>query len=157
MSEPTGLPYQIVDAGLRDLNRLRELEAECFAMDAWPMIDLLAALVMPGIVRLKAVVGDQMVGFIAGDIRRGSGVGWIVTLGVRQAYRRMGIARTLLQACDERMKTARVRLSVRKSNEAAINLYEQLGYQQVETWTRYYVDGEDAFVLEKIHHPGYGR
>jgi ribosomal protein S18 acetylase RimI-like enzyme len=42
-----------------------------------------------------------------------------------------------------------VRLSVRASNEAAIQLYKRLSYRQVGSWQAYYADGEDALVFEK--------
>lgn len=143
-------PYaEIVDAGIRDLRALHQLERECFELDAWPLIDLIAVLLLPGIVRLKAVIDGQMAGFIAADLRRSQKLGWIVTLGVRPPFRRRGIARQLLLATMDRVDYPRYRLSVRKSNEAALKLYLQEGFQVVDTWTRYYSGGEDALVLEK--------
>jgi ribosomal-protein-alanine N-acetyltransferase len=143
-------PYpKIVDAGLRDLRALQQLERECFELDAWPLIDLIAVLLLPGVVRLKAVIDGQMAGFIAADLRRSQKLGWIVTLGVRPPYRRRGIARQLLLACMEQIGYPRYRLSVRRSNQGALNLYMQEGFQVVDTWTRYYTGGEDALVLEK--------
>jgi ribosomal protein S18 acetylase RimI-like enzyme len=141
--------FIIIEAGIRDLATLRKLERECFELDAWPLIDLAAVLLLPGVVRLKAVVDSKMVGFIAADMRRFQKTGWIVTLGVLNAYRRRGIARQLLLACMERMDVPRFRLSVRKSNQAALRLYAQQGFQLVDTWTGYYTGGEDALVLEK--------
>jgi len=47
----------------------------------------------------------------------------------------------------------KVRLSVRKTNEEAISLYGGLGYQQVGRWEKYYQDGEDALILEKVMIP----
>ena len=141
---------EIVKAGIKDIAALRRLERECFELDAWPMIDLIAVLLIPGIVRLKAVVDSDMAGFIAADLRRSQRTGWIVTLGVRPAYRRHGIARQLLLACMESMDVLRFRLSVRKSNYAALRLYAQQGFHMVDTWANYYAGGEDALVLEKI-------
>ena len=144
-----GVSFNLRDAGIRDILSVYRLERACFDLDAWPVVDILAVLIMPGIIRLKAVVNGELVGFIAGDARRGSDTGWIVTLGVLGPYRRSGIATRLLQACEERLQTAKVRLSVRRSNEAAIQLYRRHGYYLVDTWPRYYVDREDALVLEK--------
>ena len=106
-------------------------------------------LTLPNVVRLKALVGEQMVGFVAGDIRRGENVAWIATIGVMPEYRRRGIGRALLEACERRLDTSIVRLCVRQTNEAAIGLYEGLGYYQVSIWPGYYQDREDALVLEK--------
>jgi ribosomal protein S18 acetylase RimI-like enzyme len=76
-------------------------------------------------------------------------VGWITTLGVVPEYRRLGIAKALLTVCEVGLGTALVRLSVRRSNQAAIRLYLQTGYIQTGVWPAYYVDREDALVLEK--------
>lgn len=140
---------QILIAGIRDLAALRRLERECFSLDAWPLIDQAAVLLLPNVVRLKAVVDGQMVGFIAADLRRGKNIGWIVTLGVLPAYQRRGIARALLSACMEQMNVACVRLSVRRSNLPALRLYAQQGFKMVDVWRNYYMGGEDALILEK--------
>lgn len=144
------IPFAIEPASLRDLGELRRLEKECFDQDSWPLIDLMGVLSLPGIVRFKAVVEDRMVGFIAGEPHPAEGIGWITTLGVLPPYRRRGIARALLAACEARIGMPRVRLSVRRSNLPAILLYEGNGYRQVEVWERYYSGGEDALVLEKL-------
>ena len=55
----------------------------------------------------------------------------------------------MILACEQRLKVPLVRLSVRASNAEAIHLYLRLGYQRVDVWQRYYLDGEDALVMEK--------
>ncbi len=133
----------------RDLSALRNLEKICFPLDVWPLLDLVGVLTFPGLVRLKATRDGEMVGFIAADIRRMENIAWISTLGVLPAYRRQGIATSLLQACEAKIRVPRLRLSVRTSNQPALRLYSQLGYKQHSVWSRYYSDGEDALVLEK--------
>ena len=103
----------ILPANLRDLGPLRHVERACFPKDAWPLLDLMAVLTFPEVVRLKAVVEGHMVGFIAGDPRRSEGMAWIATLGVLPEYRRQGIARLLLLECEKRLNSARLRLCVR--------------------------------------------
>jgi ribosomal-protein-alanine N-acetyltransferase len=139
----------ILPASLRDLGALRRIEQACFPKDAWPLLDLMAVLTFPEVVRLKAVQDGKMVGFIAGDPRRDEGMAWIATLGVLPEYRRQGIARLLLQECEKHLHSTRLRLCVRLENQAAIRLYEQEGYLTVGTWTKYYNDGGDALVMEK--------
>ena len=140
----------ILPANLRDLGPLRHVEQACFPKDAWPLLDLMAVLTFPDVVRLKAVMAGHMVGFIAGDPRRSEGMAWIATLCVLPEYRRQGIARLLLLECEKRLNSARLRLCVRLDNTPAIRLYEQEGYLRVSTWTKYYNDGGDALVMEKI-------
>ena len=140
---------EILPVSLRDLTALNRLERACFEKDAWSFLDLIAVLTFPEVVRLKAVEQGEMVGFVAGDPRPSEGFSWIATIGVLPAHRRRGIGRALLQACEARLNTARVRLSVRASNAGAIRLYEQEGYQRAEVWQAYYNDGESAVVMEK--------
>jgi len=140
---------KIEDAGWRDLNALRRLEQICFPKDAWPLWDLLGVLTFPNVVRLKAVDGEQMVGFIAGDIRQAEQIAWIATIGVLPEYRGRGIGAALLEACEVRLNMPRVRLNVRVSNHPALHLYRKFSYQEVGIWPRYYQDGEDAYILEK--------
>ena len=64
-----------------NLNPLRAIEKACFPLDAWPLLELLAVLILPNLVKIKAEVGDKMVGFVGGDAHRLEGVGWITTLG----------------------------------------------------------------------------
>jgi ribosomal-protein-alanine N-acetyltransferase len=145
----THLTYTIQNANWRDLNALRHLEQVCFPKDGWPLLDLIGVLTYPNVVRLKAVVQEKMVGFIAGDRREEGFLGWIATIAVLPEYRRQGIATALILECERQLHTAVVRLNVRRSNAEAISLYKQLGYVQIATWPGYYGDGEEALILEK--------
>ena len=140
---------EIMNASLLDLNALNKLEHVCFEKDAWPFLDLIAVLTFPDVIRLKAVEDGRMVGFVAGDPRPSEGFSWIATIGVAPEFRRRGIGRDLLRACESQLKTPRVRLSVRASNDGAIRLYEQESYRRVDVWQSYYTDGEAAIVMEK--------
>jgi ribosomal protein S18 acetylase RimI-like enzyme len=139
----------IEQASLHDLGALRHVEQVCFPKDAWPLLDLVSVLTFRGVIRLKAVIGKTMVGFIAGDVKRLEGVAWIATVGVLPEYRGRGIGAALLQACEEQIPVDRIRLCVRPSNDVAIRLYERFGYTKIGEWTKYYQDGESALVMEK--------
>ena len=140
----------IKTASIRDLGALRKLEHDCFGKDAWPLLDLIAVLTYPDVIRLKAILDGRMVGFVAGDPRPRDGWAWIATIGVDPAYQRRGIGRSLLRACEDRLNVERIRLTVRITNIGAINMYEREGYHSIDIWRRYYHDGEDGMVMEKI-------
>lgn len=77
----------------------------------------------------------------------------IVSIAVREPYRRRGIATKLVTMA---MRNARMEyntsegfLEVRVSNDPAIRLYEKLGYAKVKRNFGYYMDGEDAWVMAK--------
>ena len=79
--------------------------------------------------------------------------GNLVSIGVRPAYREMGIARELLDICYE-MAAARgitsIYLEVRESNEAAIGLYEKEGFELTGKRPRFYRDPvEDALLYTR--------
>jgi ribosomal-protein-alanine N-acetyltransferase len=143
---------EIQPAGIRDLGALRRLEHACFEKDAWPLLDLIAVLTWPDVIRLKAVENGELIGFVAGDPRPSEGVIWIATLGVDPRYQRRGIGRALLHACEEKASLPTMRLTVRLSNAPAISLYEKEGYRSVDIWKRYYNDEEDGLVMEKKLH-----
>ncbi len=141
---------EIITASFLDIGALNKLEHACFDKDAWPFLDLIAVLTFPDVIRLKAVADDgSMIGFVAGDPRPSEGFSWIATIGVAPEFRRRGIGRDLLRACEAQLTTPRMRLSVRASNDGAIKLYEQEGYRRVDVWQSYYNDGEAAIVMEK--------
>lgn len=148
-SAAPGSTAVIEPATWRDLNALRNLEQVCFPQDVWPLFDLIGVLTFPGVVRLKATYAGSMVGFISADIRRHEDVAWISTVGVLPEYRRQGLGSRLLLTCEEHLPVSEIRLSVRASNNPAIQLYMRHGYRQYRVWQRYYSDGEDALVYEK--------
>lgn len=143
--------WEIQAATWRDFTQLHYLEKSCFKPDdLWPFWDLIGILSLPGLVRLKAVSDDRMVGFIGGERKAATRMGWVTNLAVLPGYRRRGIASALLEECEEAfidMKS--IRLSVRASNQAAIHLYQNAHYRLVDRWNRYYAGGEDALVFEK--------
>ena len=140
---------EIQTATLIDLGALRKLEKACFEKDAWPLLDLIAVLTWPDVIRLKALEEDNMIGFAAGEPRPAQKEFWIATIAVDPRYQRRGIGRQLLRACEARAKIPRLKLTVRISNQAAISLYEQEGYHSMDIWQGYYMDGEDGLVMGK--------
>jgi len=139
---------QILPATWRDLLGVWRLEQACFGPDAWGLIEIFFALVSRN-VRLKAVSGDRLVGFVMGDPRPSQGYAWIATLGVHPDFQRQGAGSRLLEAAETALKTPLIKLTVRRSNAGAIALYEKFGYQTTAVWDHYYSGGEAGLVMEK--------
>jgi ribosomal-protein-alanine N-acetyltransferase len=81
----------------------------------------------------------------------------IVTVAVRDAYRRMGIGERLLIACIELAEEhgqEAVTLEVRRSNEVAQRLYEKYGFDRIGLRVKYYTDNNEDAVLMAT--PGLG-
>ena len=79
--------------------------------------------------------------------------GHIISIAVLPEYRRRGIGRTLLTKAMENLREhyncSETFLEVRVSNKEAIKLYESMGFVKVEVLKRYYMDGEDAYLMAK--------
>jgi ribosomal-protein-alanine N-acetyltransferase len=156
MPDDTLLPIEIARATWRDVRALVQLDRRCFKpVDQFGWYEFLSLCVWPGVIALKAIDSNQIVGFIAGDPRRHEGHTIITTIGVDPAYQRRGIGERLLREVEARSARSvpRLQLMVRQSNLPALHLYRKLNYAIVETWPRYYEDGEDAYVMEKALTP----
>ncbi len=139
----------LLTASWRDFWRVWQVQGVTFTRDAWDPIDLLLQLIFAP-VRIKALDGERLIGYVFGERRQPEGVGWITALGVHPDARRRGVGRRLLQAAEARLAMPRVCLTVRPSNQTAIHLYAQLGYQQTRRIPRYYPGGEDGQQMDKI-------
>jgi len=92
---------------------------------------------------------EYLVGFIGLWLMVGEA--HIVTVAVRQRYRRMGIGERLVIAalelaleCEQEVAT----LEVRASNDAAQQLYAKYGFARLGVRKRYYTDNnEDAVIM----------
>ncbi len=76
--------------------------------------------------------------------------GVLMALIVHRDYFRMGIGTQLIFAvsdCAEYLRYKRIKLRVRKSNFAAIALYEKFSFRKESIISGYYSNGEDAFVM----------
>lgn len=77
-------------------------------------------------------------------------IGELMALLVDKNFQRRGIGTQLLIAvsdCAVYMNFKRLRLRVRKSNEAAINLYSHMSFISEQVRRGYYSNGEDAIVM----------
>lgn len=91
---------------------------------------------------------EETVGFIVG--RQMVDEGEILNLAVRRGFRRQGVGKKLVQELLEvflREKVVQVFLEVRASNQAAISLYQGLGFRQVGERRGYYRSPEEAALL----------
>lgn len=80
--------------------------------------------------------------------------GHITSLAVSRTYRKLGLARHLMNATHQSMQTTfsaeYSSLHVRVSNRAAYSLYCLLGYKKQKVEKMYYSDKEDAFSLHRM-------
>lgn len=94
----------------------------------------------------------KIVGYVLSKMEEESSIvhGHITSLAVLRPYRKMGLARRLMQSAHDAMERTfhaeYASLHVRKSNSAAKHLYiESLGYEIHDIEAKYYADSEDAY------------
>lgn len=98
---------------------------------------------------LVAEAGNEIVGFVLGTIQRAYEAR-ILALAVEEDYRRRGIGTRLTEQFVENFRgygVKRITLEVRMSNEAAIEMYRDLGFEPRGILEAYYGDDEDAYVM----------
>jgi ribosomal-protein-alanine N-acetyltransferase len=74
----------------------------------------------------------------------------LVSIAVVPESRKKGVGQALLDHMTKRVKRGNLRLEVRKSNKAAMELYRKNGFVQTGVAHSYYTDGEDAIQMEKV-------
>ena len=95
---------------------------------------------------------DQIVGYAAVLVVAPGVEADVLTVAVLPDYARKGIATHFMNELEKwslEKKASAMMLEVGVTNNAAIALYEQLGYQTIATRKGYYGAGLDAFVMRK--------
>jgi ribosomal protein S18 acetylase RimI-like enzyme len=122
----------------------------------WPFKEFELSLKIPGtfLIYAKTLSGlDE--GYTGLALGRAGGDGAeLFFIFMRPDLRGRGQAQRLLTDFEAHarftMKARSVMLEVRPSNDAAVRLYEKVGYQRAGRRKRYYRDGEDALIFEKV-------
>ena len=136
-----------------DAARCAELESQLFdGDDPWPARAFLAELEAKHNQYVAARADDKLVGY-GGIARLGRKKPYeyeIHTIGVDAAYQGKGIGRQLLTALLEYADGGTIFLEVRTDNDAAISLYESVGFVRVGMRRRYYrASGADAYTMRR--------
>ena len=137
---------------LRDLNAIEEIERTSYPTP-WSRSMFAGELAKPSSICLGAVEveKEKLVGYLI--ISRYVDAWHVMNIAVAPEYRRRGIARSLMERLfDVTARDARrgYTLEVRVSNEAAIRLYEELGFKTRGIRRGYYTDNrEDALIMWK--------
>jgi ribosomal-protein-alanine N-acetyltransferase len=144
----------VEDASIRDLDRLCEIEAECFKEEAFTRTQMAQLLKDYNSISLVARVEHAIVGFVIGAIYvdRKALHAHIATIEVLPACRRRGIGQKLLEGIETIFRQKGVKtsaLEVREDNVPAIALYRKLGYQTIGKLANYY-GGVHGIYLRKV-------
>jgi ribosomal-protein-alanine N-acetyltransferase len=97
---------------------------------------------------LVLTLNDEIVGY--GVVDPWEDDDHLISIAVRPDSRRKGLGEALLVELEKRLSKERpLRLEVRQSNVAAIQLYSKRGFVKTGLAEGYYDDGENAITMEK--------
>jgi [ribosomal protein S18]-alanine N-acetyltransferase len=129
-----------------DLPNVMAIERRTFGTP-WSLAMFVLEVSKPSGIHLAAMVDDRIRGYVI--CSRYDTVWHVMNVAVDPAQRRRGIATALIERVLARVEPdAQLTLEVRRSNAAAITLYEGFGFRSAGVRRRYYQDnGEDAIVM----------
>ena len=144
------MSLQLHSASAASVPLLAELHGACFT-PPWDRAAIARMLAMPGAFALLAIQPSgapgaphrdeegEPVGFLIA--RTAAGEAEILTIGTRSEFRGQGVARALMRKAIEMAREAGAEslfLEVATDNDAAIRLYEGLGFASVGLRPNYY-------------------
>lgn len=134
---------------LADVDRVYQLEVQLFP-NPWPKAFFTSDLNLSHNAGLVVEDDARLVAYAMASFNDGSC--HVTNVAVAPDYQRQGIGSKLIDLIEEEAaikRCHRAYLEVRTTNNAAIKMYETLGYTVVSTRVQYYIDGDDAYVMEK--------
>ena len=140
-------------ATISDLKALHQIERECFTKEAFSKLDLTYLLESSNAISLVAQINNAIAGFVIGSVHRHDKkmAGRVYTLDVAVKYRRKGVGLRLLDEIERIFVKRGARicyLEARKDNMAALELYRNNCYVEIEELKHYY-NGVHGVRLEK--------
>ncbi|NWF95529.1 MAG: GNAT family N-acetyltransferase [Candidatus Thorarchaeota archaeon] len=149
--------YTIRNFSKEDLASVVEINRVCLP-ENYPDQFFLGLYYHAPLAFLVAENASGIIGYIMCRIERGVssfGIapvkkGHVVSVAVLPGQRRKGVGSALVEAAMKGMISYGAQeffLEVRKTNEAAILVYEHLGFQIRRVLKGYYRDGEDAYLM----------
>ncbi len=142
------MKYVLMDSN--HVAQIAELEQLCFSTP-WSENAVRGELTNPLSLWVVAVDEATVAGYVGSQSVMGEAD--MMNLAVSPGFRRNGIGKQLVERLIEHLRNNGVTsltLEVRASNDAARNLYENLGFAQVGRRPNYYSNPkEDALILRK--------
>ena len=149
------MPVTVETASMRLLDKLCEIERECFKEEAFSRRQISSLLEDYNSISLVAVENEAIVGFIIGMIyfKRNALDGHILTIDVLPQHQRKGIGLKLMQEIEKIFIEKNVKtchLEAREDNIEALRLYEKAGYKKVEKLKNYYGKADGLYFCKAL-------
>lgn len=137
----------------QDFPILLEIDQACFTPGvAYSADELSHFMESSGAETIVADKDEVIAAFLLMNLDRENGVATLVTLDVREQYRKRGLASRLISESEKRLIRYGIGLYVLQvdtTNDAAIRLYKRHGFVPVRLLRRYYANGADAYLMAK--------
>jgi [ribosomal protein S18]-alanine N-acetyltransferase len=144
----TAIALEIRSLETADLEAIETIEQRAYPTP-WSRSMFASELAKPTSICLGAFEGEELVGYVINS--RYVDAWHVMNVAVDPGHQRRGIASRLLERLFEITRDDERRgytLEVRVSNEAAIELYERLGFEPRGIRRGYYTDNrEDALIM----------
>lgn len=149
------MEIRIETASIRLLDKLYEIESQCFDQEAFTKRQIAYLLTDYNTIGLVAKANGEVAGYIIAqvEVEKDTLYGHIITVNVLPAYRRKGIGSRMLKETEEILKGKGIRechLEVREDNSAALKLYQKLGYQKIGKLEKYYGNKHGLFFKKDL-------
>lgn len=149
---PSGNAPFILPARPADIDAVFEIAQAAFTLP-WPREELALELSRPySALRVLRPSADERIAAFLNHWRLGDEL-QIMNVAVMPGHQRLGYARALLRDAEDaarQMRLGSIFLEVRRSNLAAIRLYESHDFAVIGVRQRYYADNfEDALVMKR--------
>ena len=146
------LDIKYYQGSLEEKAALARICKEWTLTEFWPYEEFLVSLKIPGTFLLFQSEQSDWISMALGRAMGGEIELFYIYVGL--SSRRRGLADLMLAEFCEHARhdwsCERILLEVRPSNVAALKLYEKHGFEQTAVRKRYYQNGEDALIYEKI-------
>jgi len=141
------LLVEITEMKPQHVQEVYSISEEAFPLP-WAKDELIRETVNPNALNLVALYEGKVVGYVQCWYTLDSAD--IINVAVASAYKRQGVGHRLVRDLILHLKERSVEnvfLEVRVSNLPAQKLYKSMGFITLSKRERYYVNGEDALVM----------
>lgn len=129
------------------IDEVYDISAEAFPLP-WSKEELLKETYNETAVNLVSLIGDEVVGYL--QCWYSFDEADLINIAVKSSHKREGIAHAMMLYLIETLRQkgiTNIFLEVRVSNLPAQKLYESFRFKIVNRRKRYYINGEDAFIM----------
>jgi len=149
------MEIKIETASIRLLDKLCEIEEQCFNEEAFTKRQIAYLLTDYNTVAFAAKANNNTAGFIIAQIEIDNNTlfGHIITINVAPPYRRKGIGTKMLEEIETIFKQKGItecHLEVREDNSAALKLYQKNGYQRIGKLEKYYGKAHGLYLRKNL-------